>query len=119
MTKKIFAAMFALLAFLAVMPAPYSLAEEDTLTLTGIQTIDGIISGIDSEKEIITVHWMADEVMMKYQDITLKVLPATSITKNAEPLELDDIENGDHVTVRYDPNGVPLPSAASVAVWET
>jgi len=91
-------------------------AFEDTLVIESLRTIDGAITGIDTDAKRVTVRWMFDPVMIQYQDVTLNVPDTCSITKESETSELMELENGDHVTVRYDQNAEPLPRAISIVV---
>lgn len=91
-------------------------AFEDTLVIESLRTIDGAITGINTDAKRVTVRWMYDSVMIRYQDVTLNVPDACSITKESETSELSELETGDHVTVRYDQNAEPLPRAISIVV---
>lgn len=118
MNKKIFFAGFILMGIWNLTPAPFGQAEEDTWVMTRVQTIDGSLVGVNEDNNTIDVRWMADQVMMKYQDVTLHVPSSAAITKNARPIEFRDLEKGDHATVRFHPNTVPQPTVASIAVVE-
>ena len=83
---------------------PAVLAYEDTLVLESMQTIDGSLTVIDTDNNRVTARWMADELLMKYQDITLDVPSACVITKNGQTIELNDLEPNDPATVRFDSN---------------
>lgn len=91
---------------------------EDTLVIESMQTIEGDITAIDTSQKRVTARWMADEVLMKYQDVVLDVPDSCVITKNGETIELDDLEPNDPATVRYDSNAMPLPRASSITVTE-
>jgi len=91
-------------------------AFEDTLVIESLRSIDGAITGIDTDAKRVTVRWMFDPVLIQYQDVTLHVPDTCSITKESETAELDDLETGDHVSVRYDANAEPLPRAISIVV---
>ena len=91
---------------------------EETAIEGIVQTIEGSIDTVDAEKKIVTVRWMVDPVMMHYENVTLKVLPSTALVKNSSPIELRDIESGDHATVRYDPNTAPIARALSIDIEE-
>ena len=91
---------------------------EDTMTIESIQTIQGDLTSIDTDHKRVTVRWMADEILLKYEDITLDVPSTCAITKNGETIELDDLEANDPATVRFDSNAQPLPRASSITVTE-
>ena len=97
---------------------PAVLAYEDTLVLESMQTIDGSLTVIDTDNNRVTARWMADELLMKYQDITLDVPSACVITKNGQTIELNDLEPNDPATVRFDSNAQPLPRAINITVTE-
>jgi hypothetical protein len=94
------------------------LAYEDTLVIESMRTIDGSITEIDAEQKRVTARWMADEILMKYQDVVLDVPDTCVITKNGETIELDDLEANDPASVRFDSNAQPLPRASSITVTE-
>jgi hypothetical protein len=91
-------------------------AEEDTFVMESFQTVEGAVTDVDAEHKRVTVRWMADTVLLKYEDVLLSVPDSAVITKNSEAIGLDDLESGDHVTVRYDANTQPLPKAVSMVV---
>ena len=95
-----------------------ALAYEDTLVIESMQTIEGDITAIDTDHKRVTARWMADEVLMKYQDIVLDVPDTCVITKNGETIELNDLEPNDAASVRFDANAQPLPRASSITVTE-
>jgi len=94
-------------------------SEEDTFIVESVQTVEGSVLAVDAEHRRATIHWMNDEVLFTYQDLTLNVPESTSILKESETIRLDDLESGDHVTLRYDANAEPLPRALSIVVAET
>ena len=118
MNKKTLARILLLALVLGSFPRALVFAEDDTLVIESLQTIDGSITGVDEDRKQVDVRWMADNVMMKYQDVTLTVPDSATITKNADPIEFRDLENGDHVTVRFNQNAVPMPQAVSISVVE-
>ena len=91
---------------------------EDTLIIESMQTIQADITEIDLEHRRVTARWMADEVLMKYQDIILDVPSACAITKNGETVGLEDLELNDPASIRFDSNAQPLPRASSITVTE-
>lgn len=107
-------------AGLLTVSGPFSLgtvfAFEDTLVIESLRTIDGAITGINTDAKRVTVRWMYDSVMIRYEDITLNVPDTCVITKESEASEISELETGDHVTVRYDQNAEPLPRAISIVV---
>ncbi|HNX68273.1 MAG TPA: hypothetical protein PLL75_01120 [Candidatus Omnitrophota bacterium] len=120
MNKRIvIAGLIALSAIVSFSPAELVLAYEDTtIVMENLQTVEGSVTAIDAEKKIITIRWMYDVENFKYEDVTLSVPDGCAVIKNGEPVELDDIENGDHITARYNPNAAPLPLAASLSIEE-
>lgn len=109
--KKGRVAVLTLLMFLTVLFSVKPVLAEGPL-----ESVEGDIIAVDSAKNIIEVRWMADTVAMRFENITLQISPSTALVKNAQPIELSDIESGDHATIRYDPNAVPLPQAVSVDI---
>ncbi len=93
-------------------------ASEATSVSGIVETTEGTIDSVDTEKKTVTLRWMNDPVMLRYENIALKVFPSTIIMKNSAPIELDDIESGDHATVRYDPNAIPSARALSIDIEE-
>ena len=91
---------------------------EDTLVIESMQTIQADITEIDTEHRRVTARWMADEVLMKYQDIILDVPSTCAITKNGETIELIDLEANDPASIRFDASAQPLPRASSITVTE-
>lgn len=91
---------------------------EETSISGLVETIEGTIDSVNAERMTVTVRWMYDSVMMRYQNVVLKISPSTSLIKNSNPIELRDIESGDHVTARYDPNAVPMAQALSLDIEE-
>ena len=119
MLKRIAVILFVLAMSLSFSPLQKAFSEEDTFTVESVQTIQGDVTAVDPEHHTVTIHWMNDEVLFTYQDLNLNVTKSTSITKESEPIRLDDLESGDHVTLRYDANAEPLPRAISIVVAET
>jgi hypothetical protein len=115
--------MFVFLLILAISlgfaPLREAFSREDTLVFESVQTIEGSVQDLDANRNRVTVHWMNDEVLFTYQDVTVNVTDATAILKESETIRLDDLEIGDHVTLRYDANAEPLPRAISIVVAET
>jgi len=119
MNKKVVIILSILTISLSFVPLQEALSEEDTFVIQSIQTIDGSVQNINERERGITVHWLNDPVLLTYQDLILHVPDSTPIIKDSEKVRLEDLENGDHVTVRYDANAEPLPRAISIAVAET
>jgi hypothetical protein len=104
---------------LSFVPLQEAFSREDTLVIESIQTVEGSVQDLDTSSNRVTVHWMNDEVLFTYQDVTLDVTDSTAIIKEGRTIRLDDLETGDHVTLRYDANAEPLPRALSIVVAET
>ena len=83
-----------------------------------LASINGSIADVDAEGRKVTVHWMYDTENAKYQDLTLAVPQNAVVLKGTDTITLDDLEQGDTVIVRYDPQAQPLPKAASITVSE-
>lgn len=81
-------------------------------------SLEGDIIAVNADQKIIEVRWMVDTTLIRYQNITLKVLPSTALIKNARVIEFSDIEVGDHATIRYAPNTAPLAEALSIDIEE-
>jgi hypothetical protein len=92
---------------------------EETVVFESVRSIEGSIQDVDEDRNKVVVHWMNDDVMLTYQDVTLNVTDATAILKEGENIRINDLETGDHVSVRYDANAEPLPRAISITVAET
>lgn len=118
MKKEFLLMLLVLAAFLSFFSTQKVSAYEETMVIESMQTIEGNITEIDTEQRRVTARWMADEILMKYQDVILDVPSDCVITKNSETIELDDLEPNDPATVRFDANAVPLPRAYSIAVTE-
>lgn len=118
MKNKSVLALSILTMVLSFSPSQNVSAYEDTLVIESMQTIAGNATEIDTDRKRVTIRWMADEVLMKYQDIILDVPDTCVITKNSETIELDDLEPNDPATVRFDANAQPLPRASSITVTE-
>ena len=93
-------------------------AYEDTMVIESMQTIDGDITEIDTDQKRVTARWMADEILLKYEDIVLDVPDTCVITKNGRTIELEDLEPNDPASIRFDSNAQPLPRASSITVTE-
>jgi len=93
-----------------------ALAYEDTLVIESLRSVEGTITGIDTDTKRVTVRWMYDPIMIRYEDVTLNVPETCVITKESETSELMELEEGDHVSVRYDANAEPLARAISIVV---
>ncbi|MEI7752090.1 MAG: hypothetical protein WCJ71_08380 [Candidatus Omnitrophota bacterium] len=119
MRKKIVVILSTLALSLNFVPLQEALSREDTLVIESVQTVEGSVQDLDSGHNRVTVHWMNDEVLFTYQDLTLDVTDSTAILKEGRTIRLDDLETGDHVTLRYDANAEPLPRALSIVVAET
>ncbi len=104
---------------LCVAPLQEAFSREDTLVIESVQTVEGSVQDLDTSNNRVTVHWMNDEILFTYQDLTLDVTDSTAIIKEGRTIRLDDLEVGDHVTLRYDANAEPLPRAISIVVAET
>lgn len=104
--------------FLILSASHPALAYDDTLVIESLQTVQGDLTGVDTDNKRVTIRWMADNVLMKYQDLTLSVPDTCVITKNSEARELTDLETGDSATVRFDSNAQPLARAVSITVFE-
>lgn len=107
-----------LMVTLILFPQPMPLAYEDTVVVESMQTIEGDITEIDTNLNRITLRWLGDEILMKYQDVLLDVPSTCAITKNGETIRLDDLEQNDPATVRFDGNAQPLPRATTITVTE-
>ncbi|MBU9889071.1 MAG: hypothetical protein KTQ49_04290 [Candidatus Omnitrophica bacterium] len=83
-----------------------------------VETIEGSVNAVSADKKTVTVRWLSDPVMMRYENVTLQVVPTTALIKNASPVKFRDIETGDHVTARYDPYASPLAQALSLDIEE-
>ncbi|HOW59821.1 MAG TPA: hypothetical protein PLO78_08890 [Candidatus Omnitrophota bacterium] len=115
MLKKISFVIVLLFALGIFSPVPFSYGED---TFRNFRTVEGSITGISLDQNRVTVRWMMDPINFIYQNVTVDVLPSTIVLKNSEKIEFDDLENGDHVTLKFDPNTVPLPQAISILVVE-
>jgi len=91
-------------------------AYEETLVIESLKSVEGAIMEVDEDQKRITVRWMYDPIMIRYQDVTLNVPETCVITKESETSELSELESGDHVSVRYDANAEPLARAISIVV---
>lgn len=91
---------------------------EETSVGGTVETIEGAVDTVNAEKKTVTIRWMDDPVMMRYENVSLEVLPSTVLLKNSSPIELRDIEAGDHATVRYDPYAAPMAKALSIDIEE-
>jgi NADH dehydrogenase FAD-containing subunit len=118
MKKKFVLALLILVLIFSLSPAQQVSAYEDTLVIESMQTIEGNITEINTDQKRVTARWMADEVLIRYQDIVLDVPDTCVITKNGETIELDDLEANDPASIRFDSNAQPLPRAASITVTE-
>ena len=116
--KKSLLALSILTAVLSFFPSQRVSAYEDTMVIESLQTIEGNVTEIDTENRRVTERWMADEVLMKYQDIILDVPDSCAITKNGETVGLQDLEQNDPASIRFDSNAQPLPRAGSITVTE-
>lgn len=103
---------------LSLLPIQKALAYEDTLVIASMQTVQGSLTSVDTDKRRVVVRWMADELRFKYQDLLLDVPETAVIVKNGEPVELGDLKSGDPVTVRFDQNAQPAPRAFNLTVTE-
>lgn len=119
MSKKSAVILSILAISLSFLPLQEAFSREDTLVLESVQTVEGSVQDLDTSHNRVTVHWMNDEVLFTYQDVTLDVTDSTAIIKEGRTIRLDDLETGDHVTLRYDANAEPLPRALSIVVAET
>ncbi len=118
MRKKFNSALLILVMILSLASARMVFAYEDTMVFESMQTIESNITEIDAGHKRVTARWMADEILMKYQDIVLDVPDTCVITKNSETIRLEDLEPNDPATVRFDSNAQPLPRASSITVTE-
>lgn len=118
MKEKLVLALSILVIIISLSSLQKAFAYEDTLVIESMQTIEGNITEIDASQKRATARWMADEILMKYQDIVLDVPDSCVITKNGETIELEDVEPNDAATVRFDSNAQPLPRASSITVTE-
>lgn len=118
MRKKTILAASILVMILTRFSGPRVFAYEDTLVIESMQTIAGNITEIDTDHKRVTARWMADEILLKFQDVVLDVPNTCVITKNGETIELEDLEPNDAATVRFDSNSQPLPRANSITITE-
>jgi hypothetical protein len=118
MRKEPVLALSILAVILSLSFTPSIFAYEDTLVIESMQTIDSNITEIDTDHKRVTARWLADDVLMKYQDVVLDAPDSCVITKNGETIELDDLETNDPATIRFDSNAQPLPRASSITVTE-
>lgn len=118
MKKKSLLALAIVAVIFSLSTSPAVWAYEDTLVIESMQTIEGNITAINTNKKQVTARWMADEVLLKYQDIVLNVPDSCVITKNGETIELEDIEANDPASIRFDENAQPLPRASSITITE-
>lgn len=95
-----------------------TVAGNDVLVMESMETLQGSITAVNVAKKTIEVRWESDVINMIFQNITLKITPNTALIKNGETIEMNDIEVGDHATIRYAPNAVPLAQAMSVDIEE-
>lgn len=117
--KKLSVLMLAVLWLsLTFAPGQPAFAYEETLVLVSMQTIGGNITEVNTDQKRVTARWLADEILLKYQDIVLDVPDTCVITKNGRTIELDDLEPNDPATIRFDSNAQPLPRASSITVTE-
>ena len=107
-----------LMMILSLAPSKPAFAYEDTMVIESMETVTGDLTEIDTDHKRVTLRWLADEILMKYQDVILDVPDTCVITKNSETITLDDLEANDPATVRFDSNAQPLPRAASITVTE-
>jgi hypothetical protein len=107
-----------LVAGLGLSSSEAALAYEDTFVMESFQTIEGNITEINTSDKRVTARWLADEILMKYQDVLLDVPDSCVITKNGETIELIDIEANDPASIRFDSNADPLPRARSITITE-
>lgn len=82
-----------------------------------LQTITGSLTEVNDADQRINVRGQPDNGMgdLKYKDTTLDVSSAL-ITKVTKTISLNELQSGDHVTVRFDANAQPLPKAISIDV---
>lgn len=118
MNKMSFLMLSVLSMILISTPCQLAFAYEDTLVIESMQNIQGNLTSIDTDHKRVTVRWLADEVLFKYQDVVLDVPDTCVITKNGETIELEDLEANDPASVRFDGNAQPLPRASSITVTE-
>lgn len=119
MVKKTGLQLLVLVVSVCLVPASATAEREETIYFQSIRSIEGSIQNVDTFHNRITVHWMNDDVMLTYEDVTMDVKDSTAILKEAENIRINDLEVGDHVSVRYDANAEPLPRAISITVAET
>lgn len=118
MIKKILPLGVMLTVFMSLAPMTFADSDLDSFVPISIQSIEGSLSSVDDGDQNITVHWMYDRVMMKYKDMSVEVAENAVIKKNGQKIRLRDLRNGDHATVRINPNTVPLPTAVAIIVEE-
>ena len=116
--KAAFAALILVISF-GLVPAQVLAEREETIVFESVRSIEGSIQNVDTSRNRIVVHWMNDDVRLTYQDVTMNITDSTVILKEGKDIRINDLEVGDHVSVRYDANAEPLPRAISITVAET
>lgn len=114
MQKKISCSL-AILAIIMLL-SPLRLSYGDTYITH--RSVEGAITDINEDRKQVSIRWLSDPVNLIYKDMVVQVPTTATIMKNSQPIEFNDLESGDHATIRYNPDADPLPEAASILVVE-
>lgn len=84
-----------------------------------VTTLDGTVEEVDWENSSLTIKYMVDDINIVYEQTRFNnVNKDTKITKGDETIELDDLQTGDNVTVRYSGERTLSPKLLTVVVEE-
>ncbi|MDO8525576.1 MAG: hypothetical protein Q7S07_03710 [Candidatus Omnitrophota bacterium] len=97
-------------------PAAPGLCQDETQTIT-VYTIEGEITSLDTVSGIIVVKWTQSYPSITYDEITLKVPDDLIITKGADTIGVEDLNQFDRVAVKYyKPEAFGIPQVTAMTV---
>lgn len=112
MGKKIFALIMMVVFSVLLLHTGAVLAQDGEVTTTS-----GEVEDVDSENNGLTVKYMIDDINIVYEELHFtNITKETRITKGDETVELDDLQVGDNVTVRYSGRNSAVPKLLTVVV---
>lgn len=83
----------------------------------GVLTVEGEITSMDWISGIIVVRWLHEEPTIGYDEITIQVPRDIKITKGADVIGFEDLNQFDRVTVQCRKSGsVGLPTVINMTV---
>lgn len=110
--KKIFILMVGIMVAVCLSVPGYSQAEEDK---TILQSNKGQVVDFDWVAGVLVMKWYDDDIN-SWDETSFKVNKDTKVLKGAETIDLDDIEEGDEVRIRYLDNGLAGFQAVEIVV---